>query len=115
MTTEGDRSTTPLYTAPTPGVCVSAGRGSLLAGDIDCVVRSMKDLPGSDHPDVTLAARPLREDPSDTLVSVDDVTLDDLPAGARVGTSSPRRTASIRRLRPDLLVEDIRCNITTRI
>lgn len=115
ITTEGDRFTGPLHTAPTPGIFVSALRDALLAGDVDCVVHSMKDLPGADHPDITLAATPLREDPSDTLVSVDDVTLDDLPAGARVGTSSPRRTASIRRLRPDLLVEDIRGNITTRI
>lgn len=115
ITTEGDRFTGPLHSAPTPGIFVSALRDALLAGDVDCVVHSMKDLPGADHPDITLAATPVREDPSDTLVSAGDVSLDELPAGARVGTSSPRRTASIRRRRPDLLVEDIRGNVTTRI
>ena len=115
ISSEGDRFTGPLHTAPVPGIFVSALRDALLAGQVDCVVHSMKDLPGADHPQIVLAATPVREDPRDTLVSQGNLTLAELPSGARVGTSSPRRKASVRRLRPDLVVDDIRGNIHTRI
>lgn len=115
ISTEGDRFTGALHTAPTPGIFVSALRDALLAGEVDLVVHSMKDLPGADHPDIALAAVPPREDPIDVLVSFEGLPLDALGAGVRIGTSSPRRAASIRRARPDLTVADIRGNITTRI
>ncbi len=115
ISTEGDRFTGALHTAPTPGIFVSALRDALLAGQVDLIVHSMKDLPGADHPDIALGAVPPREDPVDVLVSSDNVHLDALGPGARIGTSSPRRAASIRRARPDLAVADIRGNITTRI
>ena len=112
--TDGDRYQGALHQAPTPGIFVSALRDSLLRGEVDCVVHSMKDLPGADHPDLRLSAAPLRESPVDVLVT-DYTNLNDLPAGSIIGTSSPRRAASIRRVRPDLTVADIRGNITTRI
>lgn len=113
--TEGDRYQGALHQAPTPGIFVSALRDALLRGDVDCVVHSMKDLPGADHPELALAAAPPRESPVDVLVTSSGQKLADLPAGATVGTSSPRRAASVKRARPDLQMADIRGNITTRI
>ena len=115
ITTEGDRFEGALHTAPTPGIFVSALRDALLAGEVDCVVHSMKDLPAADHAEITLGAVPRREDPVDVLVSTDHQPLTNIPAGSRIGTSSPRRAASIRRARPDLDIADIRGNITTRL
>jgi len=113
--TEGDLTDQPLATLTTPGIFVSALRDELLNGSVDVIVHSMKDLPANPHPGITLAAIPLREDPRDTLISAVAESFEALPRGARVGTSSPRREASVRRLRPDLVVEPIRGNITTRI
>ena len=115
ITTDGDRFTGALHTAPIPGIFVSALRDALLAHEVDVIVHSMKDLPGADHPEISLAAVPQREDPVDVLVAAKGATLDSLPTGSVVGTSSPRRAASIRRARADLHVADIRGNITTRI
>jgi len=115
ITAEGDRHSEPLQSATTPGIFVSALRDELLAGRVDFIVHSMKDLPAAPHPDITLAAVPQREDVRDVLLTRTGQNLADLPAGARIGTSSPRREASIRRLRPDLQVDSIRGNITTRI
>ena len=115
ITAEGDRHSEPLQSATTPGIFVSALRDELLAGRVDFIVHSMKDLPAAPHPDITLAAVPQREDVRDVLLARTGQSLADLPTGARIGTSSPRREASIRRLRPDLQVDSIRGNITTRI
>ena len=115
ITAEGDRHSEPLQSATTPGIFVSALRDELLAGHVDFIVHSMKDLPAAPHPDITLAAVPHREDIRDALLTRTGQSLADLPAGARIGTSSPRREASIRRFRPDLQVDSIRGNITTRI
>jgi len=113
--TEGDLTTTPLYESPTPGVFVSRLREELIAGRVDVIVHSMKDLPAADDERVVTACVPQREDPRDVLVSAESARLVDLPAASRVGTSSPRRAASIRRFRGDLHVESIRGNIDTRI
>jgi hydroxymethylbilane synthase len=112
---EGDKNTDPLHLAPTPGIFVQALRSELLAGAVDVIVHSMKDLPAAPHPEITLAAVPIREDIRDVVLSRGGERLIDLAPGALVGTSSPRREASVRRLRPDLRVESIRGNITTRI
>ncbi len=113
--TEGDRTTTPLSQAKTPGVFVSALREKLLAGEVDMLVHSMKDLPALPFPGIVSAAIPKRENPLDVLVSRDNLPLRLLPSGAKIGTSSPRRTASILRSRPDLQVTDIRGNVDTRV
>lgn len=85
---------------------------ALLAGQVDLAVHSLKDLPTELPEGLVLGAVPTREDPRDAIVGA---RLDDLPAGARVGTSSLRRTAQLRRLRPDLRIEPIRGNLDTRL
>ena len=113
--TEGDRFTKPLSQSPTPGLFVSALRASLLGGDVDVIVHSMKDVPSYPEPGITLACVPDREDVRDALISREGHTLESLPAGSLVGTSSPRRQVSILAARPDLRVESIRGNVDTRI
>jgi hydroxymethylbilane synthase len=113
--TDGDRFTKPLSQAPTPGLFVSALRASLLADEVDVIVHSMKDVPSYPEPGITLACVPDREDVRDALISREGHTLDSLPAGAIVGTSSPRRQVSVLAARPDLRVESIRGNVETRI
>jgi hydroxymethylbilane synthase len=87
---------------------------ALLRGRIDLAVHSCKDLATAMHPGLALVAVPPREDPRDVLVS-GGPTLAELPAGARVGTSSPRRAAFVRRLRPDLVITHQRGNVPTRV
>ncbi len=88
---------------------------ALLAGRIDLAVHSLKDVPSSIPAGLTLAAVPPREDPSDVLIAHPSRKLADLPDGARVGTSSPRRRAQISTARPDLEVVEARGNVDTRI
>lgn len=85
---------------------------ALLAGEIDLAVHSLKDLPTELPPGLEVVAIPEREDPRDAIVGA---RLEQLPAGARVGTSSLRRAAQLKRLRPDLQVEAIRGNLDTRL
>ena len=112
--TEGDRTqaqNTPLDQLPR-GVFVKELEAALLDGSIDLAVHSLKDMTTDQDPRLTVAAIPAREDPRDVLVGA---RLTDLPAGARVGTSSPRRTAQLRAIRPDLRFESIRGNVDTRV
>lgn len=98
-----------------PGFFVKELEVALLAGEIDVAVHSMKDLPTAIPDRLTIAAITEREDPRDVLVARSGRTLDTLPAGATVGTSSPRRAAHLRALRPDLVIVPIRGNVETRI
>jgi len=88
---------------------------ALLAGEIDVAVHSLKDLPTESRPDLRLAAILERGDPRDCLVSADGVALEDLPFGARIGTSSVRRAAQLAAVRPDLVAMPIRGNVETRL
>jgi len=115
ITTEGDRSTAALAQIGGTGVFVSALREALLGGDIDVAVHSYKDLPTAAADGIVLAAVPAREDPRDVLVARDGLTLGELPAGARVGTGSPRRAAQLRALGLGLEVVAIRGNVDTRL
>jgi hydroxymethylbilane synthase len=81
----------------------------------DYAVHSCKDLPSTLADDMTLAAITVREDPRDAYCSERFATFDALPPGARVGTSSPRRRAQLRALRPDLVYDDVRGNVDTRL
>jgi hydroxymethylbilane synthase len=86
---------------------------ALLAGDSDCSVHSMKDVE-SERPDaLTIAATLERADARDRLIGAKSIA--DLPQGARVGSSSPRRAAQLLRLRPDLKIVSIRGNVDTRL
>lgn len=88
---------------------------ALLEGRIDAAVHSMKDLPTTDTPDLVIAAIAQREDPRDVLVARRNSTLASLPRRARVGTSSPRRTAFLLAARGDLEIVAIRGNVETRV
>lgn len=85
------------------------------AGQADCAVHSLKDVPMHLEPPFALAAVLERADPFDAFVSTHFVNLDVLPQGARVGTSSLRRQAQLRALRPDLHLQDLRGNVNTRL
>ena len=88
----------------------------LLAGTVDLCVHSMKDVPTELPEGCVIAATPERVDPRDVLVSGPaNYDLDTLPAGARVGTSSLRRVAQVRALRPDVEIVDVRGNLDTRM
>jgi len=115
VTTHGDVSTAPLATFGGVGVFVSALRDALLRGEVDVAVHSLKDLPTAPHDEIALAAVPPREDPRDAVVARDGLTLGELPAGARVGTGSPRRAAQLHALGLGFVVEGIRGNVDTRI
>ena len=115
VTTEGDLSAAPLATMGGTGVFVTALRDALLRGDVDLAVHSLKDLPTTPHERIALAAVPLREDPRDVVVARDGLTLGELPAGARIGTGSPRRSAQLRALGLGFDVVAIRGNVDTRI
>jgi hydroxymethylbilane synthase len=113
--TEGDEVTTSLTNPSRPGVFVAALRTALLRGEVDVIVHSFKDLPSLPEDGIEIAAVPKREDFRDALISRDNLSLMELPAGARVGTSSPRRSARILHVRPDLMVLPMRGNVDTRL
>ena len=115
ITTHGDRTNEPLSRAGGAGLFTGALRDALLADKCDVIVHSLKDLPTAPHDRIVIAAIPAREDPRDALCARDGLTLEQLPAGARVGTGSPRRMAQLRAKRPDIEVVDIRGNVETRL
>jgi hydroxymethylbilane synthase len=115
VTTEGDVSRAPLATFGGVGVFVGALRDALLRGQVDLAVHSLKDLPTAPHERIAVAAVPEREDPRDVVVARGGLTLGELPAGARIGTGSPRRAAQLRALGLGFDVVPIRGNVDTRI
>ena len=111
--TTGDKITdVPLAKVGTKGLFTKEIEEALLDGRADLAVHSLKDLPTELPEGLVLAAVPEREDPRDAVVGR---PLADLPAGARVGTSSLRRAAQLRKLRGDLTVESVRGNLDTRL
>jgi hydroxymethylbilane synthase len=115
ITTEGDTSKASLASLGGTGVFASALRDALLDGRVDAVVHSLKDLPTAAFPGLAIGAIPKREDARDAICARDALTLDTLPAGARVGTGSPRRRAQLLARRADLDVVDLRGNVDTRL
>ena len=114
--TTGDKITDrPLIEAGGKGLFTKELEEALFAGDIDLAVHSMKDLPAQLPAGLGIAAILPREDARDAFVSVKYSSLDALPAGAVIGTSSPRRQAQALRLRPDLRVVPFRGNVETRL
>ncbi len=100
---------------PGQGWFTSRLERALLSGQVEGAIHSAKDLPTDLWPDLTIAGFLPREDPRDALVTVGRGSLADLPRGARVGTSSPRRAAQLLAIRPDLAVVNIRGNVDTRV
>ncbi len=97
------------------GIFTAELEHALLNGEIDCAVHSLKDLP-TDNPDgLTIGAITKRGVVEDVLISKHNKTLDELPIGAKIGTSSLRRAAQLRSYRSDFEIVDIRGNVPTRI
>lgn len=118
VTTHGDVNRASLSTLGGQGVFATELREALLAGECELVVHSLKDLPTAPAPGLVIAAFPVREDARDALCSAgwaEGATLAELPAGAKIGTGSPRRIAQLRAARPDLDIRDIRGNVDTRL
>jgi hydroxymethylbilane synthase len=115
VTPLGDVSRAELTQIGGTGVFVSALREALLSGEVDLAVHSLKDLPAGPAAGIVLAAVPPRDDPRDALVTRAGSKLADLPAGARIGTGSPRRAAQLLALRSDLRCVPIRGNAGTRL
>jgi hydroxymethylbilane synthase len=114
--TRGDKILdTPLSLVGGKGLFVKEIEESLLRGDVDAAVHSMKDVPTELPEGLGLRVFPEREDPRDVLVSAHGERFEDLPRGARLGTSSLRRGAQLLHRRPDLTVQSIRGNVETRL
>jgi hydroxymethylbilane synthase len=115
IATHGDRSSAPIAELGGTGVFVSVLRDALGEGLVDLAVHSYKDLPTAPADGLTIAAVPVRADPRDALVARDGLTLGELPAGATVGTGSPRRIAQLRALGFGLEPVPVRGNVDTRL
>ncbi|HEX9495396.1 MAG TPA: hydroxymethylbilane synthase [Candidatus Limnocylindria bacterium] len=112
--TAGDASARPLQELG-DGVFVAALEDALRERTIDAAVHSLKDLPTGPRPGLVIAAVLPREDPRDVLITTARHGLASLVRGARVGTSSPRRDAALRAIRPDIVTAPIRGNVETRL
>lgn len=116
MTTEGDRFLqAPLSQVGGKGLFVKEIEAALLDGRADVAVHSLKDMTSLMPEGLLIAAMPEREDPRDAWVSPANLPLDAAPQGARIGTSSLRRTCLLRERRPDLDVVSLRGNVQTRL
>lgn len=114
--TKGDRILEkPLAEVGGKGLFTAELEAAMHAGDIDMAVHSLKDMPTELPQGLTLGAISKREVPYDALISPQYKTLDKLPKGARIGTSSLRRQAQLLHRRPDLKIEVIRGNVQTRL
>lgn len=105
----------PLHQIGGVGIFTKEVQDAVLANAADLAVHSLKDLPTQSHPSLVLAATPPRGPVHDVLLSPRHQTLDNLPNGAKVATSSLRRRAQLLKRRPDLNVVDIRGNVETRV
>lgn len=118
ISTKGDQDRSPLPELAKKGevgLFTKALEKALLRGEIDFAVHSLKDLTVELPPGLALGAVPERETPFDAVVTRDGSSLEDLPAGSRLGTSSLRRASQIRYHYPDLKVVDLRGNLDTRV
>jgi hydroxymethylbilane synthase len=116
MTTTGDRAIDkPLPEIGGKGVFTQELEDALRVSKIDLAVHSLKDLPTQTPPEFVLGAILARANPFDALISRAGFTLDRLPHGATVGTSSLRRRAQLLAHRPDLKTETLRGNVDTRL
>lgn len=114
--TEGDRDkVTPLTVIGGQGVFTAALQDALLRGEVDCAVHSAKDLPPVSPDGLTIAAFPERADPRDVFISRHGVSLEELPLGAQVGTSSRRRIVQARAINPNVELIELRGNLDTRL
>ena len=105
----------PLHEVQGFGVFVREIDDSMLAGEIDIAVHSMKDVPTERPSELTIAAVMKRDSPYDFLLTRENINLKDLPKGAIIGTTSLRRRSQLSRFRDDLVIKELRGNIDTRL
>ncbi|WP_460800981.1 hydroxymethylbilane synthase [Microbacterium sp. GXF6406] len=115
IVSEGDTNRASLSEIGGVGVFATRLREALLAGECDILVHSLKDLPTAMPEGLVIGATPVREDARDVVITRDGTPLHLLPAGAKVGTGSPRRIAQVRRRAPQVEVVDIRGNVDSRL
>ena len=116
MTTKGDKILdAPLAKIGGKGLFTKELEVEMLRGGIDLAVHSLKDMPTEVPEGLVLAAITKRFDPGDAVVSPKYKAFQDLPLGAKVGTSSLRRKAQLLHARPDLVIRDLRGNVNTRL
>ena len=115
MVTRGDTTHGPLTEVGGKGLFTAELEAALRSGEVDLAVHSAKDLPADMDMDLVMAAVPQRADARDALISPGGGSVAELPAGAVVGTGSPRRAVQLLALRPDLTIAPIRGNIDTRM
>ncbi len=116
ITTRGDKILDkPLPEIGGKGLFTQELESELLSGAVHCAVHSLKDLPVENPDGLTVGCIPVRAEVRDALISKDGYTLDSLPPGAVVGTSSLRRAAQILSARPDLVTASLRGNVDTRL
>lgn len=113
VATAGDKSMAPVERIGV-GVFTTAIREAIFQREADVAVHSFKDLPTAAEPRAHLVV-PVRADRSEALIARDGMALADLPVGARVGTSAPRRISQLKAMRPDLDIRPLRGNINSRM
>jgi hydroxymethylbilane synthase len=115
ITTSGDiNKTKPLYEIGGKGLFIKEIEEALLTKEIDIAVHSLKDVPGVIPDSLMIAAMLEREDSRDVLLCEIARTIQELPHGAKIGTTSPRRIIYLRKLRPDLDIVTLRGNLDSR-
>jgi hydroxymethylbilane synthase len=115
LSTRGDRQQGPIGQIGGKGVFTKEIQRAVLDGRVDVAVHSLKDLPTENVPGLLLAAVPPRAAVSDALISPRYESLEALPQGARVGTGSLRRQSQLLHVRPDLVMQEARGNVDTRL
>jgi hydroxymethylbilane synthase len=116
ITTQGDKILDkPLPEIGGKGLFTQELESELLSGNVHCAVHSLKDLPVENPAGLTVGCIPVRAEVRDALISKHGYSVYTLPEGASVGTSSLRRAAQIRALRPDVHTESLRGNVDTRL
>jgi len=115
ITTKGDTDTRPLFTIDQKGIFEKEIDRAVAQKEVNFAVHSLKDVPSDIESNLVLACIPKREVVNDVFISSDGCSLDDISAGAIIGTSSLRRAVQVSRKRPDVIVKPIRGNIETRI
>ena len=115
ITTQGDTDSRPLFTINQKGIFEREIDRAVSQGEVDFAVHSLKDIPSVLEKSLTVASIPRRELPNDILISVHGTTLDSMPKGSTIGTSSLRRAVQITQQRSDLKVQPLRGNIDTRV
>lgn len=115
LSTRGDRNKSAPLLSMERGMFVKEIEAALLNGDIDLAVHSAKDMQVETPPGLAVAAYTERQDARDVLVNRWGLPLAELPSGARLGTSSPRRISQLKAARPDIALLPVRGNVDTRI